>query len=140
MIQHKKMLQVVAGVITDAQDQILIAKRPPGKPHPGLWEFPGGKREVGETALQALRRELSEEIDICMQAAAPLVTRAYTYDDYIVNLQAWSVYAYKGTPRAMEGQVLRWVAVKELVDYEMPEANDFVMTALLQQLCGLNKP
>ena len=70
----------------------------------------------------------------------PLVTRAYTYDDYIVNLQAWSVYAYKGTPRAMEGQVLRWVAVKELVDYEMPEANDFVMTALLQQLCGLYKP
>ena len=129
-MQH---LDVVAGLLFNQQQQILIAKRPPDKPHPGLWEFPGGKRELGEAALQALRRELAEEIGVQMIAALPLVERSYSYPDYVVHLQAWIVQAFHGQPQPLEGQALRWVEVNTLGDYKMPEANDFVMQQLLQQ-------
>lgn len=129
-----KVLDVVAGIL-HKQHQILIAKRPPDKPHPGLWEFPGGKRELGETAMQTLRRELMEEVGVQVRSALPLVTRDYDYADYTVRLQAWTVIDFVGEPQGVEGQELRWVAVEDLEEFAMPEANDFVMRALLDRSC-----
>ena len=130
---NRKMLAVVAGVISNDRGEILIAKRPANKSHSGLWEFPGGKRELGEAAVQTLRRELMEEVGIEVCSAVPLVSRFYEYNDYDVDLQAWVVEAFNCRPQPCEGQELRWVAVDELGAYTMPEANEFVITALLSR-------
>lgn len=137
----KKVLSVVAGIITNNKGQVLIAKRPPGKPHPGLWEFPGGKRELGESAVQTLRRELCEEVAINVLSAQPLVARYYDYLEYAVDLQAWTVDFFTGLPSPCEGQVLKWVDVVSLGNYSMPEANGFVVDSLLlkKEMIGLSR-
>lgn len=104
-----KRIEVAAGLLIQEQ-RFLIAQRAPGDPCAGLWEFPGGKLESGETAEVALRRELAEEIGISAYAMLPLLTSDYDYPDFGVRLHFLRVLEYAGEPVAREGQTLAWVS------------------------------
>ncbi|MDQ1304172.1 MAG: 8-oxo-dGTP diphosphatase, partial [Pseudomonadota bacterium] len=106
-----ELILVAAGVLRDASGRVLIAQRPDGKHAAGFWEFPGGKIQAGESPLQALCRELAEEIGIVVSAATPLMTFRHSYPERVVELQVFEVSHYSGEPRGLEGQPLRWVAV-----------------------------
>jgi 8-oxo-dGTP diphosphatase len=116
-------LHVAVGVITNARGEVLIAKRPDHLHQGGLWEFPGGKVEPGETVSQALHRELREELAIEVQKAQPLLTVRHAYPDRRVLLDVWRVEAFSGHPRGLENQPLRWIAPEQLAQYPFPAAN-----------------
>jgi mutator protein MutT len=94
--------------VIDARGRVLIAQRPPGKHLAGMWEFPGGKVEPGEARVDALRRELEEEIGIIIEMPRPLLRLRHTYSYGDVLLDVWIVRRYRGTPRSLDGQALRW--------------------------------
>ena len=127
-------LHVVAGVLRDAQGRVLLAQRPEGKADAGLWEFPGGKVEPGETALDALRRELHEELGLRVLDGAALirVPVASAGEDAAVrlHLDTWQVRAFDGDPVAHEHAALAWVALEKLDRYPMPPADRPVVAAL----------
>jgi len=123
-------LAVVAGVLRDAQGRVLVAQRPHHKHQGGLWEFPGGKREAGETPLQALRRELHEELGIDIGDATPLLRVPWRYPGQRVDLEVLQVEGFTGTPQGREGQALAWVAVDELHRWPLPAADRPVVSAL----------
>jgi len=104
-----KYLEVAAGVIIDARGRVLLGDRPEGKPYAGWWELPGGKLEPGETALQALARELDEELGIRVTEATPWVTHVHAYSHATVRLAFCRVTAWEGEPTGREGQRLTWV-------------------------------
>lgn len=120
------MLHVVAAVLRDARGRVLLAQRPAGKAHAGLWEFPGGKLEAGEDALAALARELDEELGIEVIAARPLVAIPHGR----IILDVWEVPAYAGRLQAREGQALAWIAPADIDASTMPPADRPVVTAL----------
>jgi 8-oxo-dGTP diphosphatase len=123
-------IPVVAGVIRNAQGEVLIAKRHDHLHQGGLWEFPGGKREAGETPVQALQRELHEELGIEVIAASPLIRIPHDYHDKAVLLDVWNVDEYRGEPHGREGQPLSWVAPDRLAQYDFPAANRPIVTAV----------
>jgi 8-oxo-dGTP diphosphatase len=127
-------LHVVAAVLQDAQGRVLIAQRPEGKTHAGLWEFPGGKVEHGESALEALKRELREELGIEVLDAQPLIcvpVAAVSPPPRIqLRLDTWHRLQTTGTPKALEHAALAWVAVDELASYPMPPADRPIVAAL----------
>ncbi len=124
-------LQIAVGVILDATSrQVLIARRPDQTRHGGLWEFPGGKQEPGETVEHALRRELLEELDLRVLAAQPLMRVSHDYADLRVRLQVWLVAEWLGEPRGMQGQQFEWVPISALHERRFPEANLRIITAL----------
>ncbi|MCP8900234.1 Nudix family hydrolase [Gilvimarinus xylanilyticus] len=125
-----KLIHVAVGAITDGSGNILLAKRPGHAHQGGLWEFPGGKVEPNETLLQALDRELFEELDIRVVSAEPVIEIIHDYGDKTVWLDVHWVTAFTGTPRGKEGQPLRWVPVNELPQYEFPAANYPIVNAL----------
>lgn len=108
----KPFVDVAAGVIIQADGRILLGQRPADKPWSGWWELPGGKIEPGETVLQALARELKEELDIEVTESARWVTYVHEYPKTIVRLAFCKVTAWKGEPRGMEEQALAWVDPK----------------------------
>jgi 8-oxo-dGTP diphosphatase len=117
-------LHVVAGVVGNALGEILIARRAFQTHQGGLWEFPGGKRENGETPYQALQRELREELDLEVQAARPMIRVHHVYPGKrAILLDVWRVEAWQGTPWGREGQPVRWCNPRELGEYEFPAAN-----------------
>ncbi len=122
-------VHVVAAVISNAEGQIFIAKRPDDKHQGGLWEFPGGKLEQNETREQGLARELEEELGITVEHCSPLIRFQYDYPDKSVHLDVWRVDAYAGGAHGREGQETRWVCVDELDNYEFPAANKPIITA-----------
>jgi 8-oxo-dGTP diphosphatase len=126
-------LHVVAGVLVDRHDQVLIATRPPGKSFAGRWEFPGGKVGAGETAREALRRELVEELGVEISAAVPLLTVTHRYPGAAapVTIEAWRIDAWRGEPRPLDGQQLRWCACEALAAAELLEADRPIVTALM---------
>ena len=128
-----KRVEVAAGVIYNPQGQILIAKRAVNQHQGGLWEFPGGKIEAGESAQQALARELHEELAIEVLASEPLVRIAHDYTDKSVVLDVWCVTAFSGEARGIEGQPLAWVSVDQLTDYDFPAANEPIIAAVLER-------
>ena len=121
---------VAVGVLTDAEGRVLVARRAAGKPWAGCWEFPGGKREAGESRMQALRRELHEELGISVDSATPLIRLPPQPDTRPqVALDVWRVQNYRGEPVGLEGQELRWVDAAELDALDMPPANRVIRTA-----------
>lgn len=126
----KSVLEVAVGAVVDRQGRVLIAKRPDNKHQGGLWEFPGGKIEPGETQRQALDRELHEELAIEVRTAAPLITIHHDYPDLSVRLKVWRVDRFEGVPHGREGQSVAWVAPADLQNYSFPAANRPIVTAL----------
>lgn len=127
-----KRVHVAVGVLRDALGRVLIARRLEHTHQGGLWEFPGGKVEPGETVLQALVRELLEELGVEVQAARPLVEVRHDYPEKSVLLDVWEVTLFQGQAYGREGQPLRWVEIAELADYAFPVANQPILTALRQ--------
>jgi len=109
---------------------VLVAQRPAGKHLAGFWEFPGGKSDPGETPLDALRRELAEELGIRVETAEPLIAVPWTYPGKQIVLDAWIVTAYAGDAHAREHEALRWVEPAELANLPMPPADGPIATAL----------
>ena len=130
------MIHVVAAVIRDQQEQILIAQRPADKHQGSKWEFPGGKVETNETVFQALQRELREELGIVINAAQPLIKICHDYPDRSIVLDVWTVCDFNGTAYGKEGQPIKWVTLDDLNQYEFPEANvPIIMAARLPEVC-----
>ncbi|RMF95561.1 MAG: 8-oxo-dGTP diphosphatase MutT [Gammaproteobacteria bacterium] len=123
-------IRVAAGVLEDATGRVLVSRRPAGKHAAGAWEFPGGKLQPGESALQALARELDEELGIRLQAAEPLIDYTHRYPDRTVELQVFRVRRYAGRPRGREGQPLRWLAPEALLPAGLLPADEPILRAL----------
>ncbi len=126
------IVHVVAGVIRDARGRILLARRTEGRDLAGLWEFPGGKCDPGETPEQALARELHEELGIAVDIGAPLITVPQQYPHKRLRLDVRHIAAWRGIARGLDGQALAWVPSKKLATYPMPPADRPVVAALLQ--------
>nr|WP_209315667.1 MULTISPECIES: (deoxy)nucleoside triphosphate pyrophosphohydrolase [unclassified Haematospirillum] len=121
----RRTVLVSAAALIDPDNRILLQKRPAGKPMAGLWEFPGGKVDPGETPEQALVRELYEElgIDIRTGCLAPLTFASHHYDDFHLLMPLYICRQWEGTPRSHEEQELAWVSRQALRSYPMPEAD-----------------
>lgn len=132
----KPIILVVACALVDADGRVLIAQRPEGKPMAGLWEFPGGKVEPGETPEETVVRELREELGIETKPAclAPLTFASHAYDDFHLLMPLFVCRRYWGIPEAREGQAIRWVRAKQLRDYPMPPADEPLIPFLLDLL------
>jgi len=120
-----KIVLVAACALIDADGRVLIARRPPGRPMAGLWEFPGGKVEAGETPEATLIRELKEELGIIVNEAclAPLTVASHGYADFHLVMPLYVCRRWDGTVRAQEGQDLAWVRPNRLKEYPMPPAD-----------------
>ena len=127
-----RSIHVVAGVITDVRGRVLLARRGEDSDLAGLWEFPGGKREPGETSEAALVRELQEELGIDVEVGEALIEVPQHYPGKRLRLEVRAISRWKGTPRGREGQALTWVAPERLCRYSMPSADVPVVGALLQ--------
>lgn len=121
----KPLIVVSAVVLVNVDKKILFAERPAGKDMAGMWEFPGGKLEPGETAEQALVRELKEELDIAVleKDLTPLTFASIAYDKFIMVMPLFVCNKWKGDILPMEGQRYEWVEVKNLKTYPMPPAD-----------------
>lgn len=126
----ERVVQVAVGVLQNRAGEILIARRPDSAHQGGLWEFPGGKVDPGETLEAALARELREELAIEVSVSEPLIEIHHDYPDKSVWLQVRRVTGFTGDPRGNEGQPVRWVAPQELADYDFPAANRPIVNAL----------
>ena len=125
-------LTVVCVALVDDAGRVLLARRPAGKPMAGLWEFPGGKLQPGETPEAALARELREElgIEVAPLALAPLTFASHAYETFHVLLLLYLCRHWSGDPTACEGQSLAWVTAARLEDYAMPPADQPLVAAL----------
>lgn len=121
----RRIVLVAACALIDRDGRVLLAQRPEGKSMAGLWEFPGGKVEAGETPEAALIRELREElgIDTWQSCLAPLTFASHSYADFHLLMPLYACRKWQGTPQPREGQALRWVRKHELRDYPMPPAD-----------------
>ncbi|WP_414755197.1 8-oxo-dGTP diphosphatase MutT [Anabaena sp. CCY 9910] len=117
-------------VIWNDQQQILIDRRRPGGVMGGLWEFPGGKIEPGETVEQCIQREIYEELGIFIEVGECLITIDHTYTHLRVTLTVHHCSLLKGIPQPLECDEVRWVTVDELGDFTFPEANSEIIAAL----------
>jgi 8-oxo-dGTP diphosphatase len=131
-----RLVLVVACALVDADGRVLITQRPEGKPMAGLWEFPGGKIEAGETPEATLIRELGEElgIDTAASCLAPLTFASHAYDDFHLLMPLYVCRRWKGIVRGREGQALKWVRAAALRDYPMPPADLPLIPALTDLL------
>ena len=123
---------VAAGILCDARGRVLIAERLGGGPFQGLWEFPGGKIGDGETPVEALSRELAEELGIEVTTFASFMKLRHEYDDRIVTIEFFIVSDWLSEPVGREGQALRWVAREQLDAGELLPADVPVIEALRQ--------
>jgi 8-oxo-dGTP diphosphatase len=132
-----RSVHVVAAALIDAENRILVAQRLPGGSLAGLWEFPGGKIEPGETPEAALVRELDEELGVSVAATAlaPVTFVSHAYPDFHLLMLLYLCRDWQGTPVGQQGQPLRWEAAGALADLPMPPA-DVPLVAVLRDLLG----
>jgi 8-oxo-dGTP diphosphatase len=128
----RRLVLVVAAALFDAEGRVLIARRPPGKQLAGLWEFPGGKVEPGESPEAALIRELEEELDLAVDSAAltPITFASHAYAEFHLLMPLYAVRQWKGEPVARAHDALAWAAPADLGSYEMPPADGPLVAAL----------
>lgn len=127
---------VAAVALFDIDGRVLIAQRPKGKSMAGLWEFPGGKVEAGETPEQALIRELREElgVDTVESCLAPFTFASHAYDDFHLLMPLYVCRKWTGKVTPMEGQQIKWVMPLQLRDYPMPPADKPLIAMLRDYL------
>jgi 8-oxo-dGTP diphosphatase len=130
-----KQVHVAAAVILK-NDKVFIAKRSQAAHQGGLWEFPGGKVEVGETAQQALKRELLEEIGIEINDAKHFIAIPFQYSDKSVLIDVFLVTDFMRDPWGKEGQLTQWSDIEELKRLSFPEANKVIIDRLCEELLG----
>jgi 8-oxo-dGTP diphosphatase len=132
----KPILLVSACALVDADGRVLLSRRPEGKSLAGLWEFPGGKVEPGETPEETLIRELSEEIGIETQTAclAPLTFASHTYETFHLLMPLFVCRRFSGIPTPKEGQTLKWVRPDRMRDFPMPPADEPLIPFLIDLL------
>jgi 8-oxo-dGTP diphosphatase len=132
----KPLLLVAACALVDADGRILLAQRPEGKSMAGLWEFPGGKIEPGETPEATLIRELAEELGIEVKPAclAPLTFASHDYEKMHLLMPLYVCRRWEGMVQPLEGQKLAWVEPKRLRTYPMPPADEPLIPALIDLL------
>ena len=120
-----KTILVSAVALIDPDGRVLLAQRPEGKSMAGLWEFPGGKVEAGETPEAALIRELQEELGIntWQRGLAPLTFASHAYEDFHLLMPLFACRKWHGVPQPQEGQSLKWVRKQDLRSYPMPAAD-----------------
>lgn len=124
--------QIVVGIIEDrATNKILISKRNNDAMLGGLWEFPGGKQESGESDVQTLRRELDEELGVSIDEIAHFVSIKHTYSHFKITLHAYKCVLANGTPTAKSSQEIKWVRLNELINYPFPKANRLITNKLM---------
>jgi 8-oxo-dGTP diphosphatase len=128
----RPLVLVAAVALIDADGRVLLAQRPEGKAMAGLWEFPGGKVDPGETPEGALIRELAEElgIDVSASCLAPFTFASYTYSDFHLLMPLYLCRRWSGIPRPREGQRLTWVRSARLAEYPMPPADKPLVSSL----------
>ncbi|MFK7829194.1 MAG: 8-oxo-dGTP diphosphatase MutT [Congregibacter sp.] len=124
-------VHVAVAVVRNSLGQVLITQRHADAHQGGLWEFPGGKVESGETLEQALRRELAEELAIDVRVHRPLLQITHDYGDKLVLLDVCEILGFDGEARPCEGQPMRWVELEALPAYDFPAANREILAALL---------
>lgn len=132
----KRLLLVAACALVDADGRVLLAQRPEGKQLAGLWEFPGGKVEPGETPEQCIIRELHEEIGIetDIPCLAPLTFASHSYDDFHLLMPLFVCRRFRGIAQPREGQTLKWVRPREMREYPMPPADAPLIPFLIDLL------
>ena len=132
----KRLLLVAACALVDTDGRVLLAQRPEGKQLAGLWEFPGGKVEPGETPEECLIRELQEEIGIetDIPCLAPLTFASHSYDDFHLLMPLFVCRRFRGIAQPKEGQALKWVRPKQMRDYPMPPADAPLIQFLIDLL------
>ncbi len=134
--KERKILLVAACALVDTDNRILLAQRPEGKNLAGLWEFPGGKVEPGETPEETLIRELEEELGITTKTAclAPLTFASHTYETFHLLMPLYVCRRYEGIAHGREGQAIKWVKPRDLRQYPMPPADEPLIPFLLDLL------
>lgn len=133
----KSILLVAAVALVDTSNRVLIAQRPKNKSMAGLWEFPGGKVETGETPEEALRRELREElnIDVCVACLSPLNFASHAYEKFHLLMPLYLCRSWDGEIAPREGQAIKWVRALDLSSCAMPPA-DLPLIPCLRDLLG----
>lgn len=131
------LVLVAAAALLDRDRRVLLAQRPEGRSLAGLWEFPGGKVEAGETPEEALIRELKEEldVDVCLECLAPFTFASHRYETFHLLMPLFVCGTWEGSITPREGQRIAWVRGAKLRDYPMPPA-DLPIIPLLRDLIG----
>lgn len=132
-----KYRDVAVGVVIDATPAVLVTQRLAHQHQPHLWEFPGGKCELGETPREALAREMQEEVGIVVQEAIPILTIDHDYVDLSVTLHVFQVTAFDGSAIAQEGQPLQWQPLATLHALAFPAANADIVTYLINRMARM---
>ncbi|PCI81887.1 MAG: 8-oxo-dGTP diphosphatase MutT [SAR86 cluster bacterium] len=129
-MNKNSIVHVAVGVLLNENREVLIALRSAHSHQGGLWEFPGGKVEEGESVEHALNREFEEELGISVQACTPLIQIRHEYSDKLVMLDVWRVERFSGIPKGKEGQAIEWRPISKLRAVDFPKANEAIIRAL----------
>jgi 8-oxo-dGTP diphosphatase len=127
------IIHVAVGIVFNSQGQVLVALRPQHVDQSGLWEFPGGKIELGESVAAALTRELAEEVGIQVSSAVPLLRVPHHYPQHEVLLHVWKITAFSGEAYGREGQDIQWIFPHQLSQLAVPAANLAVVEAVMTE-------